>query len=807
MLNIDETELKVLLVTSDAHKRVTLRLDLTQLGVAHISDVLNYQESFTMLEQQFYDVAFFEYHSSDPYNYACLQKITEEHPYLRIILFSESFNQEQIGRLIRLGVENILATPFRAPAILTSFLFLIHNETRRYEYLVNQAVKDPTRALITFRLEGEHVTSTEFIKSLEMFEGLELYRIIGPLEILALARVNVLDKTLGLLIDAFYTSPLARNHPDLLLTFGYAIGGQPTDSLIEALSLDFIERRRSQGVTSNENPRVLLLQPERRELMRRFSIATSLIKEYTKEYNQAEIAALRELERLTASLRHDLRSPLALAEEQLEQLKGPHQVPPGERIISRQQPQRDTFKRLAKGTIAGWSSYDPLAQLHRGLRLCQLLLTSVSAVRARVRTQEELDIVDVIHKNCLLAGDLYGQRLQINIISAERPLIRVSREILDAACLAAMSGWRAAGATTVDIYASETILQDRVVIEFRDNGKEIPREMALQLGFAALKYELPLADRRVALLPHLLQSEGILFMTSSEPDAFIMNWLFPKHQTNYDRGFYTLGELRDEVQRLEHEAQQRRRRIQNAVGDVLETSEVLGTILVPYLAEMEMLLDQMVFDARGLLDQRGDPTLNSNIIPNQLRRAHLLVRNLLLMFIRPDLTDELVDINECVREALDACVLSPTLTVHLALSSDLPTIRASFVSVTQLLVNLLTNARDATAETGSIIVKTSRQGPDVALLVEDDGIGILPEHKKKIFELFFSTKGRGPDTGIGLTIVSRIVEDLGGKVAICSTSHNESGALQTWQRGSIPPHLQHMHTTGTRFLITIPISA
>jgi len=102
---------------------------------------------------------------------------------------------------------------------------------------------------------------------------------------------------------------------------------------------------------------------------------------------------------------------------------------------------------------------------------------------------------------------------------------------------------------------------------------------------------------------------------------------------------------------------------------------------------------------------------------------------------------------------------------------DLPDFYCQRYQITQLLINLLTNARDAIPGEGEIQIKVSYQ-PDeetFSLQVIDDGLGIPEEIQDEIFKPFFTTKDVGQGTGLGLYIVSGIVDAHGGTIAVQSS--------------------------------------
>ncbi len=105
------------------------------------------------------------------------------------------------------------------------------------------------------------------------------------------------------------------------------------------------------------------------------------------------------------------------------------------------------------------------------------------------------------------------------------------------------------------------------------------------------------------------------------------------------------------------------------------------------------------------------------------------------------------------------------------LADDMPPLICSRDQIMQVLINLLTNARDAMPEGGEIIIQVDHK-PDqrhFELRVIDNGEGIPPEHQDQIYKPFFTTKPVGEGTGLGLFIVSGIVHAHGGELDIESS--------------------------------------
>jgi two-component system nitrogen regulation sensor histidine kinase NtrY len=137
--------------------------------------------------------------------------------------------------------------------------------------------------------------------------------------------------------------------------------------------------------------------------------------------------------------------------------------------------------------------------------------------------------------------------------------------------------------------------------------------------------------------------------------------------------------------------------------------------------------------------------------------------------LRPD------DLNRIVREAVARYEGTEGVVLKTDLDPGLPPVDLDRQQVGRLLTNLLDNAiaavrereaREPGFETGHVELRTLHDAPlnAVRLEVVDDGVGIPPEDRRRIFEPYFSTKAHG--TGLGLAIVSRIVADHRGYVRV-----------------------------------------
>jgi signal transduction histidine kinase len=122
---------------------------------------------------------------------------------------------------------------------------------------------------------------------------------------------------------------------------------------------------------------------------------------------------------------------------------------------------------------------------------------------------------------------------------------------------------------------------------------------------------------------------------------------------------------------------------------------------------------------------------------------------------------------ECARTILKDGLDRRAVEVVVDLDADLAAVHGVQADLDQLLLNLVSNSRDAMPEGGQLTLRARRQGEAVELVVEDTGCGIPPEHLPKIQEPFFSTKPDG--NGLGLAICRSIVWQMRGRLDIQST--------------------------------------
>ena len=191
----------------------------------------------------------------------------------------------------------------------------------------------------------------------------------------------------------------------------------------------------------------------------------------------------------------------------------------------------------------------------------------------------------------------------------------------------------------------------------------------------------------------------------------------------------------------------------------------INTPLAVISSYSQMLSKQLKGDARL------GPVLEK-ITQQSFRAAE--IANGLLNFSRTSTTEfRETDLNQVIRDTLSLLehqFKTAKVTLDLNLADNLPTINGNQGKLQQVFLNLLLNAKEAMPEGGRLRVATMGNGR-VEAIVSDSGAGIEPEHLKRIYDPFFTTKtmprpGDRRGTGLGLSVSYGIIQEHAGKIHV-----------------------------------------
>jgi len=156
-----------------------------------------------------------------------------------------------------------------------------------------------------------------------------------------------------------------------------------------------------------------------------------------------------------------------------------------------------------------------------------------------------------------------------------------------------------------------------------------------------------------------------------------------------------------------------------------------------------------------------------NLIVEEVDRLDHVIKDVLDFARRLNPALEPTDLNVLIGETVQLLqeeLAQNEITTVPLLDLSLPKVPLDPAQIKQVLVNLVQNARQAMERGGALTLGTEQLGHWAVLSVTDTGAGIPPERFEKIWEPFFTTRAHG--TGLGLSLVRRVVEDHNGKVEV-----------------------------------------
>ncbi|MFP5503082.1 MAG: sensor histidine kinase, partial [Candidatus Sericytochromatia bacterium] len=128
---------------------------------------------------------------------------------------------------------------------------------------------------------------------------------------------------------------------------------------------------------------------------------------------------------------------------------------------------------------------------------------------------------------------------------------------------------------------------------------------------------------------------------------------------------------------------------------------------------------------------------------------------------------EAVALGPCIETTVPMVAASFRDRVRIEVAIDeVPAVSGSAIHLKQVVLNLLVNACQAIADRGVVNLSLRAHAEGVALSVEDDGAGMSPEVRSRLFEPFYTTKPPGEGTGLGLAICHGIVTAHGGRIEV-----------------------------------------
>ncbi len=218
-------------------------------------------------------------------------------------------------------------------------------------------------------------------------------------------------------------------------------------------------------------------------------------------------------------------------------------------------------------------------------------------------------------------------------------------------------------------------------------------------------------------------------------------------------------------------------RVRERTADLKETNEQLEAFVYSIAHDLRAPMRAMQGFSQLLIEDHAPKLEDSarNYL-NRINASSVFMDKMIMDLLafgragRSEIQLEAVSVDKAWQAALFQCANEIEQSrAHIPTCQPLPTVQANEATLTQVLANLLSNGLKfiAPGVEPRIRFRTEDRGENVRLWVEDNGVGIPPLHHERVFRVFERLEGaRYPGTGIGLSIVRKGVERMGGQVGL-----------------------------------------
>src|SRR3989440_6152259 len=268
----------------------------------------------------------------------------------------------------------------------------------------------------------------------------------------------------------------------------------------------------------------------------------------------------------------------------------------------------------------------------------------------------------------------------------------------------------------------------------------------------------------------------------------LLHILKDSHESNLKLGdsrkamIHIMGDLRETTQEMERREQELRDKQEQLVqAGKLAT---LGELTTGVAHELNNPLNNIglyvgnVIDRIRLGDDETEPLVSDlEKAMEQVRKATEIISHLRTFGRAARVSVELVDVDDVIERSLllvHEQLRLRGIEVELELCPDELLVLANPIQLEQVFINLLTNARDALADSKrkTIRIASSRDEERIRIAFSDTGPGIPRELEQRIFDPFFTTKDVGMGTGLGLSITYSILREYAGDISVTSRPGN-----------------------------------
>ena len=338
----------------------------------------------------------------------------------------------------------------------------------------------------------------------------------------------------------------------------------------------------------------------------------------------------------------------------------------------------------------------------------------------------------------------------------------------------------------------EARLRERIrMLEQRVVKGEERRRALIHIMSDLTQLNKRLGDQRKAMLHILVDYEGDRSRLARQTERLdssrraLLHILQDSHQSNIrlERSRKAMIHIMDDLRETTEEMQRREQELRDKQEQLVQAGKLatLGELTTGVAHELNNPLNNIGLFVGNALDliQLGtaDPERLSSELDNamhQVRKASEIISHLRTFGRAAPVSREPVLINDVIMRALSLMQEQFRLRqidLNLKLCEDNPLVLGNAIQLEQVLINLLTNARDAVSLSAirTISIECVVDAPFVELVISDTGAGIPEGLEKRIFDPFFTTKEVGKGTGLGLSITYGIIKEHHGTIIVAKT--------------------------------------
>src|SRR5438093_3919262 len=337
-------------------------------------------------------------------------------------------------------------------------------------------------------------------------------------------------------------------------------------------------------------------------------------------------------------------------------------------------------------------------------------------------------------------------------------------------------------------------------------------ESRLRAQVEALEWRLRKRDEQRRAMLHIMGDLNEVNRRLGDQRKAMLHILQDSHRSNLrledsrKAMIHIMGDLRETTA----EMQRRERELRDKQEQLVQAGKLatLGELTTGVAHELNNPLNNIALFAGNAIDLIELGVTDNGRIVRELRRAMQqvgkateIISHLRTFGRAAPASREPVALRQVIERALSLMheqLRLREIDVTVDLGPDEPVVLGNSIQLEQVFINVLTNARDAVADSIRKAVRisgtASPSGADLAFA--DTGHGIAPGLERRIFDPFFTTKEVGRGTGLGLSIAYGIIKDHGGMISVVSRPGEGATFLIQLPLASIRTKETSPHTLG-----------